>query len=45
MLDTNADGTLSFTEFQEAFKYYNLPMSEQRQLEMFARYDTDGQPD
>jgi len=43
MLDTSGDGTLYFTEFQEAFKIYNLPMSEERQLEIFTRFDTEGE--
>ena len=42
MLDVSSDGTLHFNEFQEAFKIYNLPMSEERQLEIFTRFDTDG---
>ena len=44
MLDVSGTGTLTFEEFQEAFKIYNLRFSEERQLEMFTRYDTNGDP-
>lgn len=42
MLDVDGSGELDFEEFSEVLKYYDMRMSQERQLQIFSRFDVDG---
>lgn len=42
MLDVDGSGLLDYEEFTEVMKFFNLRFTQERLLELFARFDDDG---
>ena len=39
MLDANGNGSIDFEEYQEALKFYGMKLTEERQRQIFSKYD------
>lgn len=42
MLDVDGSGSLDFEEFAEVMKFFDLKFSNERLLQIFAKFDIDG---